>query len=142
MNFVNFYKRFINKFNSITLFFIDILKKSKKEKFFENLKLTSTTKKAFKNVFFVASILLHFDFKRKIKVKTNVSKFKIFNIINQLIQFTVQWHFIAFLFKKKCRRNKLRRKKIENVDFNKKMQTMKTLFKKRRLLNVNLQKSF
>ena len=51
----------------------------------------STTKKGFnnlKNVFFVVSILLHFDFKRKIKVEINALKFEIFDIINQLIKFT------------------------------------------------------
>ena len=93
MRFVNFYKRFINKFSSIAAFLIDMLKRSKKEKFFENFKMTSTTKKAFnslKNVFFVASILLHFDFKRKIRVKTNASEFEIFDIISQLIKFTNQ----------------------------------------------------
>ena len=93
MNFVNFYKRFINKFNSITASFTDVLKKSKKRKFFENFEFTSTTKKAFnslKNVFLAALILLHFDFRRKIKVKTNALKFKIFDIISQLIEFTNQ----------------------------------------------------
>ena len=93
MNFVNFYKRFIHKFNNIAASLTDMLKKSKKEKFFENFELTSATKKAFnslKNVFFVALVLLHFDFKRKIKVKTDVSKFEIFNIINQLIEFIDQ----------------------------------------------------
>ena len=34
IKFVNFYKRFINKFNSMTAFLIDMLKKSKKEFFF------------------------------------------------------------------------------------------------------------
>ena len=80
------------------------LKKSKKENFFENFELTSTTKKAFsnlKNVFFVPSVLLHFDFERKIKVETDASEFEMINIINQLIKSTDQWHFIAFLFKKK-----------------------------------------
>ena len=85
MRFVNFYKRFIIKFNSIAAFFTDMLKRSKKEKFFENFEMTSATKKAFcslKSVFFVASILLHFDFRRKIRVKTNASKFENFDIIN------------------------------------------------------------
>ena len=48
------------------------------------------TKKAFNNlktVFFDASILMHFDFKRKIRVKTNASEFEIFDIISQLIEF-------------------------------------------------------
>ena len=31
MDFVNFYKRFINKFNTIAVFFTDMLKKSKKK---------------------------------------------------------------------------------------------------------------
>ena len=93
MKFVNFYKRFINKFSSIAASFTDMLKKSKKEKFFENFEITSTTKKSFrslKNVFFVASVLLHFDSKCKIRVETNALEFKIFDIINQLIKSTNQ----------------------------------------------------
>ena len=86
MRFVNFCRRFINKFNNITVSFIDMLKKSKKEKFFENFKMSTTTKKAFrslKDLFFVVSILLHFDFRLKTRVKTNASEFKIFDIISQ-----------------------------------------------------------
>ena len=41
-----------------------------------------------KNVFFAGSILLYFDFKRKIKIETNTSKFEIFDIISQLIKST------------------------------------------------------
>ena len=81
-----------------------MLKKSKKEKFFENIEITSATKKAFRSlndVFFVASILLHFDLRRKIRVKTNASEFETFDIISQLLKFTEQWHLIAFLFRKK-----------------------------------------
>ena len=88
MKFVNFYRRFIDKFSNIAASFTDMLKESKKEKIFEIFKITSTTKKSFrilKSVFFVASILLHFDFKRKNRVKTNELKFEIFDIINQLI---------------------------------------------------------
>ena len=81
-------------FSTITLVsFTDILKRSKKEKFFENFEITSAIKKAFRSLkidFFVTSVLLHFDFKRKIDVKTNASKFEIFDIINQLIEFTDQ----------------------------------------------------
>ena len=76
INFVNFYRRFINKFSNITASLTDMLKK---------FELTSTTKKAFnslKSVFFVALVLLHFDFRRKIRVKTNASKFEISDIIN------------------------------------------------------------
>ena len=104
MKFVNFYRRFINKFSSIAALFTDMLKRSKKNFFFENFEMTSATKKTFsslKSVFFVASILLHFDFRRKIRVKTNASEFEIFNIINQLIESTDQWHFIAFFLEKK-----------------------------------------
>ena len=77
--------------NKITTSFIEILERLKKDFFFENFKPTSTTKKAsqgLKNVFFAASILLHFDFKSKIKIETNALKFKVFNIINHLIEFT------------------------------------------------------
>ena len=104
MKFVNFYRRFINKFSRIVAFFIDMLKRLKKRKFFENFEITSATKKAFrslKSVFFVASVLLHFDSRPKIRVETNASKIKIFDIINQLIESIDQWHFIAFFFKKK-----------------------------------------
>ena len=68
-----------------------MLKKLKKEKFFENFEFTSATEKRFnslKNVFFAASVLLHFYFKRKIKVETNALEFEIFVIINQLIELT------------------------------------------------------
>ena len=91
MNFVKFYRRFINKFSNIAALFTHILKKSKKEKFFENFEFTSTTRKTFnslKSVFFAASILLHLDFKRKIKVKINASKFEISYLISQLIEST------------------------------------------------------
>ena len=93
MSFVNFYRRFINKLTNIAASFTDVLKKSKKEKIFENFEFTSATKKAFshlKSVFFAALVLLHFDFKRKIRIKTNASKFEIFDIINQLIESTDQ----------------------------------------------------
>ena len=65
--------------------------------------MTSTTEKAFrslKSVFFVTSILLHFYFKPKIRVKTNTSEFEIFDIISQLIEFTDQRNFMIFLFRK------------------------------------------
>ena len=51
----------------------------------------STTRKTFnnlKNVFFAAPVLLYFDFKRKIKIEANASKFEISDIINQLIEST------------------------------------------------------
>ena len=91
MNFVNFYNRFINKFNSIAAFFTDMLNESKKRKFFEDFKLTSARKETFnslKKVFFALSILLHFNCKRKIRVEINASKFVVFDIINQLIEST------------------------------------------------------
>ena len=68
-----------------------MLKRSKKKKFFENFEIKSATKKAFrslKSVFFVASILLHFDFRRKIRVETNASEFEISDIISQLVEST------------------------------------------------------
>ena len=70
-----------------------MLKRLKKENFFQNFEITSATKKAFrslKSVFVVASILLHFDFKRKIRVETNALKIEIFDIISQLIEFKDQ----------------------------------------------------
>ena len=78
-----------------------MLKKLKKEKFFEPFEFTLTTKKAFnslKPVFFAASILLHFNFKRKNKIEINALKFEIFDTINRLIESTDQYYFIAFFF--------------------------------------------
>ena len=45
--------------------------------------------------------------------------------------------FYCIFLKNKCRRNELRRRKVENVDYNKNVQVVKTLFKKRRLSNTN-----
>ena len=90
INFVNFYKRFINELNSIAAFFTDMLKK---KKFYKNFEFTSTTRKEFnslKNVFIVALIFWYFDFKFKIKIEIKVSKFERIDIINQLIKFTGQ----------------------------------------------------
>ena len=118
--------------NNIAALFTDILKKSKKEKFFEKFESTSTTKKTFsslKSVFFALSSLLHFDFKRKITIKTDASVFEIFDIINQLIKSTNQCTFYYLFFQKKCRRNELRRRKVKNVNCNKNVQIVETLFK-------------
>ena len=65
MNFVDFYRRFINKFSNIATSFTDILKRSKKEKLLENCEFTSTTRKEFNNlksVFFRCVNFISFRF--------------------------------------------------------------------------------
>ena len=60
MKSVNFYKPFIDKFNSMTTLFTDILKRSKKDFFLENFEISSTTKKAFRSSKFVFFSLRQF----------------------------------------------------------------------------------
>jgi hypothetical protein len=67
------------------------------------LKFIKKTRKAFKKlkeVFIKTSILLHFDLKRRIRLKIDVFNFAISEIIFQLIEKIDQWHFIAFFFRK------------------------------------------
>jgi hypothetical protein len=66
-------------------------------------KFIKKTRKAFKKLkkdFIKTSILLHFDFKRRIRLKIDVFDFVISEIIFQLIEEIDQWHFIAFFFEK------------------------------------------
>jgi hypothetical protein len=66
-------------------------------------KLIKKTRKAFKKlkeIFIKISILFHFDFKRRIRLKIDAFDFVISKIISQLIEEIDQWHFIAFFFRK------------------------------------------
>jgi macrodomain Ter protein organizer (MatP/YcbG family) len=89
IKFAEFYKRFIEKFNKIAESLTNLLKKRKKRKFDKMFKLIKKTRKAFnelKEVFIKTSILLHFDLKRRIRLKIDVFDFAISEIIFQLIE--------------------------------------------------------
>jgi hypothetical protein len=103
LKFVEFYRRFIKKFNKIAKSLTNLFKEKKKEKFDKKFEFTEKARIAFtqlKNVFIKTSILLHFDSKRKIRLKIDAFDFAISEILSQLIEKTSQWHFVAFFFRK------------------------------------------
>jgi hypothetical protein len=77
--------------------------RSDKDKFHIFFILTSKARELFeklRKVFLTTSLLRHFDLDRKIKLKTNASKFVISRIISQLNETFEQWHFITYWFRK------------------------------------------
>jgi hypothetical protein len=89
IKFVELYKRFIEKFNKIAESLTNLFKEKKKKKFDKMFKLIKKTRKAFKKlkeIFIKTSILLHFDLKRRIRLKIDVFDFVISEIIFQLIE--------------------------------------------------------
>jgi hypothetical protein len=78
IKFAEFYKRFIEKFNKIAESLKNLFKERKKRKFDKMFKFIKKTRKAFKilkEIFIKTSILLHFDFKRRIQLKIDVFDF-------------------------------------------------------------------
>jgi hypothetical protein len=67
---------------------------------FKFIKKARKAFKKLKEVFIKTSILLHFDFKRRIRLKIDAFDFVISEIISQLIEEIDQWHFIAFFSRK------------------------------------------
>jgi hypothetical protein len=103
LKFVEFYRRFIKMFSKIIKSLTNLFKERKKEKFDKKFEFTKEARIAFaqlKNVFIKTSILLHFDSKRKIRLKIDASDFAISEILSQMIEETSQWHFVAFFFRK------------------------------------------
>jgi hypothetical protein len=103
LKFVNFYKRFIEKFFRVANALSALLKKSDKDKFHIFFEFTSNAKKSFKKLrqaFFTASLFRHFDSNRKIKLEINASDFAILEIIFQLNEAIEQWYFIIYWFRK------------------------------------------
>ena len=86
LNFVNFYKRFIYHYFAIAASFIDLLKNNKKDKKLNFYHWDEETKQTFQqlwNIFSFIFLFIHFDFEKKIKMKTNASNFVVINILNQ-----------------------------------------------------------
>jgi hypothetical protein len=87
LDFANFYRRFIKDFSRIAFALCALLKESDKDKFHIFFVLTLKAKEFFEKLrkaFLTASLLRHFDSDRKIKLKTDASKFVISRIISQL----------------------------------------------------------
>jgi hypothetical protein len=102
IKFAKFYKKFIKKFNKIAESLTNLFKKKKKkfDKMFTFIKKTRKAFKKLKEIFIKISILFHFDFKRRIRLKIDVFDFVISEIIFHLIEKIDQWHLIAFFFRK------------------------------------------
>ena len=88
--FSNFYRRFIDGFNYVTFNLLDMLKDKVKSKF-NNKDFAMTTKalevfNELKKRFTMASMLMHYESKRQITLKTDTSVFAISGIISQLIK--------------------------------------------------------
>ena len=102
LEFVNFYKRFVHEYNKIAFSLTDLLQESKNEVKTKSFLWFDDATKAFdkfRDVFITISILIHFNFKLRIRMKIDVSNFAIANILSQL-QKNEQWHLIAFWFRK------------------------------------------
>ena len=85
LKFVNFYKRFMKKFARITRLMTKLLKDNKQEKqnefFVFNVNIVKTFRKLLKT-FIEILMLIHFDSKDKIRIKTNVFEFVIVTILS------------------------------------------------------------
>jgi hypothetical protein len=103
IKFARFCKKFIKKFNKIVESLKNLFKEKKKKKFDKMFKFIKKTQKVFKKlkeVFIKTSILLHFDLKRRIRLKIDAFDFVISEIIFQLMKEIDQWYLIAFFFRK------------------------------------------
>lgn len=102
LKFINFYKRFIEKFSQITMSLSNMLKNMQadvKKKFFQLTSEEKTTFEKLKAIFQNAFILIHFDSNLLIRLKTDVFEFDIASIIFQL-QTDDQWKLVAFYSRK------------------------------------------
>ena len=89
LNFTNFYRRFVVLYAKMSRPLSDLLRDNKNEKqvdpFLWNKKAAQTFKKLIA-LFTSAPMLIHFDPKRKILIKTNASDFAITKVISQLVK--------------------------------------------------------
>jgi len=98
LEFVNFYRHFIEVYSRIASPLTGLLKGSKNEKKTEPFKWLKDAEKTFnylKKAFTTASVLVHFDSELKNQIKTNVSEHAVTEIYTQL-QVSEQWHFIVY----------------------------------------------
>ena len=87
LKFVNYYRRFIYQYFKLIAFFINLLKNNNKNKIFEFFIWKKKSKQIFRKFcdkFTSIFIFYHFDSIKKIKLKIDVSNFKIANIFNQI----------------------------------------------------------
>ena len=104
LKFVNVYKRFVKKFAQIIGFIMKLLRSNKQKKqnefFVFNVDVVKTFRKLLK-IFIEILMLIYFDSKNKLRVKTNIFEFFIAIILSQLTQRmndkdNLVWYFIIF----------------------------------------------
>jgi hypothetical protein len=103
IDFANFYRRFIRYFSRIIADLTNLLKEEKKRKFTQKFVFINETKKTFKELkraFISASMLMHFNSKRKILIETDVSEYALFEMISQWYERENRWHFVVFYSRK------------------------------------------
>ena len=100
LSFVNFYRRFVREYSRLVKSLSTLIKFDKKNIVFlwvsESEKVI--TFKTLKKVFIAESILLHFDFFKKIWIETNVFDYVVVAMLSQ-IDFNDLLHSIAYMFK-------------------------------------------
>ena len=109
LGFANFYRRFIANFSMIASPLSDMLKGMKKGKKTGVFVLTSSVQAAFRKLcdaFTRAPVLVHFDPKKPIQLKTDASGYAIAGILSQPAdthansKSSAHWHLVAFWSRK------------------------------------------
>ena len=102
LKFVNFYKRFIYYYFKIIASLTNLLKNNENEKkkdFFEWSKSVEQTFRQLCDIFMSTFFFIHYDFFKKIRVKTDVFKFAIANIFSQQNE-NENWRLMTFWSRK------------------------------------------
>ena len=100
LDFVNFYRKFILNYFKLIAFLIKLIKILKKD-FVFSWNLDDSKNKTFqilKIAFITTSILIYFDFNKKIWIKNDASNYVITTIMSQMIDEVLR--FVIFMFKK------------------------------------------
>ena len=102
LRFVNFYKRFIYRYFKIVASLINLLKnneKKKKKDSFEWSKSVDQTFHQLCDIFMSISLLTHYDFSKKTRIKTNIFNFVVASILSQQNE-NENWRSIIFWSRK------------------------------------------
>ena len=98
LDFAEFYKRFVKEFSQIVTSLTNLTRDTKKEESRSSFIMTQKIKVAFdelKTKFTTASIFTHYDWKAKLRIKTDAFNRETDDVLNQRDK-NNQWHLIAF----------------------------------------------
>ena len=102
LKFVNFYKRFIYHYFKIIASLTNLLKDNENEKKKNSFEWSKSVEQTFRqlcDIFMSTSFLIHYDFFKKIRMKTDVFNFAIANIFNQQNE-NKNWQSMTFWSRK------------------------------------------